>query len=66
MGAFFRKVISQIFTGVRYEWHDIEFGIFGNEEDFHKANYGLLKYSLETIARNFKTIMNLELNFLFK
>lgn len=66
MGAFFRGIISQVFKWVRYEWHDIEFGIFGSEYDFHHANYGLLKYSLETIARNFRTIMKLELNIVFK
>ncbi len=61
-----RLIISYIFAGVRYEWHDIDFGIGGNMQDFHRANYWLIKYSFITIAKNIQYIMIIDINRLFK
>ena len=44
-----RNIISWLFKGVRYEWHDIMYSIWGNEKDRLKADYWLLKYSIQTI-----------------
>lgn len=61
-----RLIISYLFFGVRYERHDINFGIGWNYEDFHRANYGLLKYSFITVSKNIESIMNLDINRILK
>lgn len=61
-----RKIISYLFAGVRYEWHDINCWIWWDSEDFHRTNYGLLKYSFITVSKNIESIMNLEINRILK
>lgn len=62
-------LISKFFKGVRYEWHDIEYGIGWSEEDRKKADKGLLKYSKKTIKDNIRKAKEVEFgligNFLF-
>lgn len=46
-----RKFISWLFNWVRYEWHDIMYAIWWNEQDRHNADYWLFKYSVMSIEQ---------------
>lgn len=44
-----RKIISFLFRGVKYRWHDVSYALGGTERDRWKADWGLLKYSTLSI-----------------
>lgn len=53
-----RKLLAKLFPFVRFEWHDIEYWIFWDEEDRQNADFGVWKYSMKWNEWNcFKTIV---------
>ena len=60
------KIITFLFPWVRYEWHDINYLLWGTDDDKIKCDYWLFKYSLLTIWNNFNLLSNIEIIFLFK
>lgn len=57
IGSFFRNLLTKSFKYVRYEWHDIEYWIFGTEKDRKRSDDWLLKYSLQEENLNIPQIM---------
>ena len=47
-----RWIITILFKGVRFWWHDIDYWIGWDTKDYYRANYWLLKYSFKTIDDN--------------
>lgn len=66
LGAFFRNLLTFLFRGVKYERHDIDFGVWGNIKDYHESNYNLLNHSLKGLAQNTQKVLSIEINVLVR
>lgn len=57
-----RNIITYLFKGVKSDWHDINYAIWGNFWDRLRADWGLLKYSIISIFQIYRTIYFFEIN----
>ncbi len=61
LSRFFRKIITFLFRWVKYEWHDIGYAIWWNEQDRKNTDKGLWKYSFEWVEKSFWKIWEMKL-----
>jgi len=65
MSKFSRSVITAMCPEVRYEFHDLEYLIGWTVEDRNRADIGLFKYSMISIAWNLEKIVWIKMNPVF-